>query len=291
VSYPAPSANALDEGAESIAPPRLRAVTLGTRAAVVVSLEDLACGWNQYNNPTVRRVSAKDSTRLGLNLITYITAENRFAKFLSKTQDVAGPSVRPREQLAFVQLIHDGNWNPNPSAVPLFLKELASNTSVAVQFERKAMGLKDPSLFDYPLLYMTGTWDPRLSDEEAALLHRHLLNGGMLIADAAAGRQEFDAAFRGLCKRLFPESPLKPLPADHPLYASFHRITALKLNHQADPVAPAVEAVMVNDKPVILYSRYGLCDGWAHEFSAYARSFTTEGALKLGTNLVVFAMQ
>jgi hypothetical protein len=291
VSYPAPSTSALDQGAATIGPPRLRAITLGTRAAVMVSHEDLACGWNRWNNPTVKRVGAKDSDRIGLNLITYITAENRFAKFLSKTQEVAGPSIRPREQLVFAQIIHDGNWNPNPSAVPLFLKELASNTSVAVQFDRQTIQLKDPSLFNLPMLYMTGTWDPRLSDQEVALLHRYLCNGGVLIADAASGRGEFDAAFRALCRRMFPDQPLEVLPADHPLFSAFHKIDMLRLNHQDDPIAPVVEAVTIDGRPAILYSRFGLSDGWAHEFSAYARGYVTPDALKLGMNLVVYAMQ
>ncbi len=291
VSYPIPSNNPLDEGAETVDRPRLWAVTLGTRAAVIVSHEDLACGWNQWNNPTVKRVGAKDSTRLGLNIITYVTADHRYAKFLSKTRDVAGPSVRPRQQLIFAQLVHDGNWNPNPSAVPLLLKELASNTSVAVQFVRKSMPVKDPALFEHPLLYMTGTWDPNLRRDEVVLLRRHLTNGGILIADAAAGRLEFDTAFRALCKELFPQQPLTPLPPDHSLFASFHQIDQLHLNHETAPVTPTLEAVIVNDRPVILFSKFGLSDGWAHQFSAYARAYTATDALKLGTNMVVYAMQ
>ena len=160
IHYPALATSALDEGSVAVGPPRLTGITLGTRAAVIVSREDLASGWNHWNNPSVARVSPEDSTKLGLNLVTYIAAEQKLATFLAKTRDVVGPSVRPRQQVAFVQLIHDGNWNPNPSAVPYFLKELGSNTSVAVRFERKTTELKNPSLFDYPLLYMTGTWTP-----------------------------------------------------------------------------------------------------------------------------------
>jgi len=291
VRYPVPASNPLDEGAEEVGPPRLQAVTLGTRAAAIVSEEDLACGWNQWNKPDARRVHAEDATRLGLNLITYVTAENRYAKYLSKTRAVTGPSVRPRQQLAFAQLIHDGNWNPNPSAVPLFLKELASNTSIAVQFERETLQLKDPTLFEHPLLYLTGSWDPAFSREERALLRRYLTNGGVLIVDAAAGRQEFDAAFRSLCHELFPEQPLTQLPTDHLIYKCFHTIDQARLYHETEPVAPGVEAVMFGERPAILYSRVGLCDGWAHQFSAYARCYTTEDALKLGTNLVVYVMQ
>ncbi|MFQ5805231.1 MAG: DUF4159 domain-containing protein [Phycisphaerae bacterium] len=291
VRYPVPASNPLDEGAEEVGPPRLQAVTLGTRAAAIVSREDLACGWNQWSKPDVKRVHAEDATRLGLNLITYVMAENRYAKYLSKTRTVTGPRVRPRQQLVFAQLIHDGNWNPSPSAVPLLLKELASNTSIAVQFERKTLQLKDPTLFEHPLLYMTGSWDPGLTRQERALLRRYLTNGGVLLVDAAAGRQEFDVAFRGLCEELFPEQPLTPLPADHLAYKCFYTIDKVRLHHETEPVAPSVEAIMLGDRPLILYSRFGLSDGWAHQFSAYARCYTTEDALKLGTNLVVYVMQ
>lgn len=291
VRYPVPSGNPLDQGAEQTDRPRLRGVTLGTRAAVIVSYEDLASGWQEWHNPGVIRVHAQDSTRLGLNLITYVTAEHRFARFLSRTREIAGPSIRPREQLVFPQLIHDGNWNPSPSAVPFFLKELGSNTSVAVRFERKALQVKDPTLFEHPLLYMTGSWNPSFSREEVALLHRYLSTGGTLLADAAAGRTEFDNAFRALCRSLFPDARLKPLPADHPLFTCFHQIDKLTLHHEKEPIVPVIEAVVLDGRPMVLYSRYGLGDGWAHQFSAYARCYTTTDALKLGTNLIVFLMQ
>ncbi len=291
VRYPLPSDNPLDTGAAGTGPPRLRAITLGTRAAVIVSLEDLACGWNEWNNPRVARVSAADSTQLGLNLITYVTAEQRYARFLAETREIAGPSVRPRQQLTLVQLIHDGNWNPNPSAVPFFLAELASNTSIAVNFKRQTMEIKDPSLFSQPLLYMTGSWAPNLSSEEIALLRRFLTNGGVLIADSAAGRAEFDRGFREMCAALLPDHPLRRLPADHAVFTSFYSITQLRANHKPDPIEPELEGVFVGGRPLIIYSPLGLSDGWARQFSAYARAYAAPDAVKLGTNLVVYAMQ
>ncbi len=291
VRFVSSPAEGTDAGTVETDRPRLRALTLGTRAAVIVSFEDLASGWNEWNSAGVLRAQTEDATRLGLNLITYVTAEHRLARFLARTRDIAGPSDRPREQLVFPQLVHDGNWNPNPSAVPFFLKEVASNTSIAVKFERKTMALKDAALFEQPLLYMTGSWDPGLKPEEVVLLRRYLLTGGTLLADAAAGAAEFDVAFRALCKTLFPDVPLAPLPAEHAVFRSFHAIEKLALHHENEPVAPLIEALLIDDRPVILYSPYGLGDGWAHEFSAYARCYTTTDALKLGTNLIVYAMQ
>jgi hypothetical protein len=277
-----------DPGSEM---PRLRAVTLGTRAAVIVSREDLACGWNQWDNPRVSRYSPTDSARLGINIVTYVTAELRLAKFLSRTLDLEGPNVRPRQQLAFAQIIHDGNWDPNPSGIPFLLKEAASNTSIAVSFERRQFQLRNPDLFAYPLLYLTGTWDPKLGADEVAILRRHLVQGGTLLADAASGRHEFDLALRRLAKELFPDAALQKLPADHPLFRAFYRLEKLSVNHEPRPVAPIVEAVLLGERPVILYSPLGLSDGWAREYSAFARCYTTEDSVRLATNMIVFAMQ
>jgi len=291
VGYPTPSPDATVEGPVVHDRPRLRGIELGTRAAVIVSYEDLACGWNKWNNPTVKRVDPTDSTRLGLNIITYVTAEQRFADYLTHTRKVSGPSLRPRQQLVFVQVIHDGNWNPNPSAVPLLLKDVASNTSAAVQFQRRTMELRNPDLFNYPLVYMTGTFDPQLSRAERAVLHRYLTNGGVLLADAAAGRNAFDQAFRELCKQMFPDKSLEPLPEDHALYKAFHQIEQVAVNHEPGERQPRIEAIMLNDRPAVLYSPLGLSDGWSRQFSAYARCYEARDALKLGTNLVVYAMQ
>ncbi len=292
VRYPAPAAAAVfDEAPAAEGEPRIQAIELGTRAAVILSYEDLACGWNQWNNPTVKRVSPADSTKLGVNIVTYVTAEQRLAKFLAETREVAGPTVRPRQQLSIVQLMHQGNWNPNPSGLPLLLKEVAGNTSIAVKFDATTLPLRDATLFDHPLLYMTGTYDPALGRDEAAILHRHLQSGGTLIADAAAGRRDFDEGFRKLCAAMYPDHPLTPLPPDHPLFKAFAPITSAKVNHEPDAVQPRIEAVVVEGRAVVLYSPLGLGDGWAHQFSVYARCYETKDALILGQNMVVFAMQ
>jgi len=162
---------------------------------------------------------------------------------------------------------------------------------MTVKFERRQLELKSPDLFTYPLLYMTGTWDPNLRPEEVAILHRHLVQGGTLLADSASGRSEFDMAFRRLARDLFPGQPLARLPADHPLFASFYRIEKLSVNHEPDPVRPDVEAVLLGDRPVILYSPLGLSDGWARQYSAFGRCYATEDSVRLATNMVVFAMQ
>jgi hypothetical protein len=271
--------------------PRLMGITVGSRAAVIVSMEDMACGWNQWNNPAVERMKADDSTKLGVNLMTYVSAEMRLAKFLARTQELSGPNVRPRGQLALAQIVHDGNWDPNPSALPSFLKTIASNTSVAVKFDHVNVRLNDPSIFNYPLLYLSGQWDPKFSAEERAILHRYVSAGGTVLIEDAGGRQEFDLAVRGMLKATFPEGELVRLPRDHPVFESFHTIRSVHVNTEEKEAEPVIEAIMVGDRPGVLYSPLGLSDGWAGLHSAYAKCYSGEDAMKLGTNLLLYVMK
>ncbi len=270
--------------------PRMRAVTIGTRAAVIVSYEDMACGWNQWDNPNVKRYSIQDSTAIGANIMSYVLGEMRYGQFMARTHEISGPSIAPRRQLVFAQIIHGGNWNPNPSGVPYLLRALAETTSLNVRFERNQFELMNPDLFAYPLLYMTGTWDPDLSDAEKAILRRYLREGGSLLVDSASGRLEFDLAFRKLTGELFPEAGLRKLPENHALFKVFHKIETLHVNHEVEPVPPEIEGVFINDRPVILYSPLGLSDGWAPQYSAYARAYESNESLKMTANMIVYLM-
>ena len=75
-----------------------------------------------------------------------------------------------------------------------------------------------------------------------------------------------------------------------PLYQCQYKIDKLHLNQRTDAVGPVVEVLMVNDHPAMLYSKYGLSDGWARS-SAPLPILHHGDAITLGTNLVVFAMQ
>jgi len=81
---------------------------------------------------------------------------------------------------------------------------------------------------------------------------------------------------------------LKP---DDPLFTSFHKIEKVSAHHEPQPIQPAIEAIVIDGRPAILYSKFGLGDGWAQQYDAYAKCYAPADAVKLGTNLVIYAMQ
>ena len=67
-----------------------------------------------------------------------------------------------------------GQWDPHPRASIPLMQEVRLRTSVETQDERQALTLRDPALFAYPFLYMTGErgFEP-FTNEELEILRRY----------------------------------------------------------------------------------------------------------------------
>ena len=124
----------------------------------------------------------------------------------------------------FAQLIHEGDWDPDPSAVHNLLKFARDNSTLDVKFKRENVQPDDPKVATHPLLYITGHYEFAWTADEAAALRRYLKAGGLLLADACCGRLAFDAAFRREIAKVLPDNRLERLPAEHPIYHSLHDI-------------------------------------------------------------------
>jgi hypothetical protein len=117
----------------------------------------------------------------------------------------------------------------------------------------------------------------------------------MLLADACCGRQGFDAAFRREMGRVLPGKELQALAADHPLYSARFAIQSVRysdLVREKVPglVRPSLEGIAYDGRLVVVYSRFGLGSVWDEYERPYARSYSPADALRLGTNVLVYAM-
>ena len=90
-------------------------------------------------------------------------------------------------------------------------------TSMKVNPDGRVVKLSDPALFDYPFLFMSHPEAMLLSDEDAAVLRRYLLNGGALMADDLWGERSWET-FEFQMKRILPGQGWVELPMEHPLF-------------------------------------------------------------------------
>jgi hypothetical protein len=195
----------------------------------------------------------------------------------------------------FAQVKHGGDWNPDPSAVHNLLKYARDNSTLEVKFKRQDVELSDPKTASYPLLYMTGHREIQLTDEEVSRLAGYLQAGGMLLADACCGRMAFDMAFRRELGRVLPQNKLERLPLDHPVYHCHYDIGAVdytpRVREDFGPFdTPELEGITLDGRLAVVYCRFDLGNGWEQFPHAYSYGVKEEDALKLGTNVVVYAI-
>jgi hypothetical protein len=190
-----------------------------------------------------------------------------------------------------------GQWDPRPQATLPLMQEVRLRTSVETRDERQVVTLRDPALFSYPFLYMTGerSFTP-FSDEELVILRRYLLFGGMLLIDDARGTkgQDFDASVRREMPRLFPDRSLKILPPDHTIFRAFYLIRTVG---GVRMVNPYLEGINVEDRTPLVYCQNGLGAAWERDYLGNWVSICHPGgeaqrleAFKLGVNCVLYAL-
>ncbi len=276
-------------------------IDVGWRTVLIYSEYDLGCGWDPrtplktcpaYQNDHVTDLWTRE---LGTNILTYVLANRRMAPASAEaTVYTAGDELKG-SSFTIAQVIHAGQWNPDPSAISALLKDVKDTTDVPVSFRIENIKLTDPDLFSHPFLYLTGRNNFKFSDNEVKNLRFYLLNGGFLLADSADGREVFNAAFRREIKRVLPELQLSPIPLNNPLYSAYYKIQ--KVNYSAaiqvkdgELTTPRLQGITINGNLAVVYSPYDLRYGWNFNGHPYRRGYTPEDSRRLGVNIIVYAL-
>jgi len=278
-------------------PPYLEAVYLGCRPAIVFSPIDLNCGWDVINNPIMGGIlyHQNDATALGVNVITAVLANMEYARAWGTERMFHEQADATRGQLVIAQVVHDGDWDPTPSALPSLMKHMRANTTLDVQFKRQTADLATVDAFKHPVLYITGLRDFAFNDAEIARLRNYIESGGVLVADAAAGRRAFDEAFRREIKKVLPKSELTTLPLSSPIYQMPYKVRQVEyadLLKQQEPGlnAPTLQGITIDGQLAVIYSPLSLSNGWERLGFAYNRGYADDDAVRLGVNIFAYAL-
>jgi hypothetical protein len=117
----------------------------------------------------------------------------------------------------------------------------------------------------------------------------------VLVANSCCGRKAFDDAFRREIARVLPDQKLGRIPLEHPVYRSVYPIqkvdyTPLALHDHPGLDTPALEGISIENQLRVVYSPYGFVNGWSGAPNPYAREYSGNDALRLGINILVYAM-
>jgi len=284
-------------GISGSAPPPLEGIDIGCRTGVVFSPYDLSCGWDMHTHQQCSGVYAEDALKLGANLIAYATATKAMGASLAESRVYVDQEVSRADKFRIGQVMHGGQWNPDPAGLSTLLDTVSGTSSMKVSFATQPLKLDGEQLTSFPFIYMTGHTDFALSNAEVAALQKYLKAGGFLMADACCGRKAFDAAFRRELKRVLPEHKLETLDPRHPLYSVHYKVGAVNYSQAAvvqgkvkSPGPAALEGITVNGELAVVYSPYDMGCGWELKPHPYGIGYESADAVKLGVNTVMYAV-
>lgn len=270
----------------------------GCRTSVIFSPKDIACLWDLANVPE----QSDEAFRLGTNIAAYATGmeplpDKLDAVRLVETRREEADVVPARGAVHIGQLMHNGDWRPNPKAIPNLAEYLHSQLAVDVVPAYEPLEATDPRLAQHPILYMTGHYTFELAPEHVDALRKHLERGGFLLANACCGREAFDTAFRKLAEQLFPDQRLERLPPDHPIIAGRPGVPLTTIEYRAAIKAEQpglrevqLEGITLEDRLVIVYSRYSLDCGMDGHKCFACRGIEHEDALRVAGNILLYAL-
>ena len=124
------------DGTRNVDKPCLEGISVGCRLGVIYSPADLTCGWDGHDHPRGTRVVMDQARQIGANYITYLLGNYQLGRFLSSTKVYHEAEAPTRDDFVLAQLIHEGDWDPDPSAVHNLLRYARDNSTLEVKFNR-----------------------------------------------------------------------------------------------------------------------------------------------------------
>ena len=278
------------DGTEYTDAPSLESIDFGCRSGVIFSPCDLTCGWDGHEHPRGTRVAIDQARQVGANLVTYLFGSFQLGRFLSTTKVYHEAEAPSRDDFVFAQLVHQGDWDPDPSAVHNLLKHARDNSTLEVKFKRRNVRLADPETATYPVLYMTGHHDFHWNEESGRLRALGWRPAAWLVADACCGRMAdavFAASWPGPAEpagAVVGRPSALPPPQRHSaggLHAAGPRVTMARSTRRwrASPRRPPGRGLQ----------QFDLGNGWEHSPPLQPRVERRIGPGD-GTNILVYAV-
>jgi hypothetical protein len=197
--------------------------------------------------------------------------------------------AQARLTIARVKYDGGGDWYANRTAIPNLLTALAERTSLAIERVEAKVSLTDAELFDYPMLYVTGHGEIKLTDAEIARLREYIARGGFVHIDDNYG---LDTSVRRELTKLYPDRPLVDVPLSHPIYHVVYDFPrGVPKIHEHDGKPARGYGVFIGKRLAIYYSHSSdLGNGWEDVGTYTDPPELHEQALRMGVNLFVYAV-
>ncbi len=168
-----------------------------------------------------------------------------------------------------------------------FLIEAEKKSAISTSRRFHAVKLAGDSIYEFPLVIMTGEGDFQLSDAERESLRRYVERGGFLLASAGCSSTEWDRAFRREMAAVFPRHPLETIDMSHPIFHTVDDIGELRARHGTP--RPLV-GVSIGGRLGVVYSQDGLNDSPHSTGCCCCGGNELENAIEINVNILAYAL-
>jgi hypothetical protein len=285
------------------------------RTSVVYSPKDLSCYWElarpargtSYPTSVEKQIAAAQA--IGANVLAYATNRELREKLDIPSVLAQAPERQSssRATLQIAKLRHGGGSDDAPAALGNLLRTAEQHVQLAVDVERRHLAATDPTLPDYPILFMHGRRAFGWTTAERQSLAAYLAAGGVLMADAICASPEFAESFRHEMKAIFPDRPLEPIAPTHRMFTAelggydLGRVTIRDPERQVaeggplraklEQTAPRLEGINVADRYVVIFSPLDISCALEYHASLECKGYIKEDAAKIGVNVILYALQ
>ncbi len=209
-----------------------------------------------------------------------------FLFFLSQP---AVSQVSGEFEIARVKYRGGGDWYNDPSALTNLIGYAKNQIPISIAEKYKDVSIGSSDLHSYPFLFLTGHGNIAINSSEASNLRDYLDNGGFLFIDDDYG---IDEHARKMMKQVFPDEDFIEIPFAHPIYTNVYKFdNGLPKIHEHDNQSPRGYGLFRNGRLVVFYAyESNLGDGWADPEIHNNPASVRQQALRMGTNILVYAL-
>lgn len=189
------------------------------------------------------------------------------------------------QEIALLKYSGGGDWYANPTSLPNLIKYCNQNINTKIKPKNAIVTPSSSDIFSYPYVHATGHGNVVFSPSDVENLRNYITSGGFLHIDDNYGMNEY---IRKEITKLFPNSELVEIPANHPIFQKPYPFPAgIPKIHEHDGKRPQAFGIFIDNRLVLLYTfETDLGDGW-EDADVHNDPFEVrEKALKMGANIL-----
>jgi hypothetical protein len=221
-----------------------------------------------------------------------------FVRIAYSSPSPTSPAARAAAPGEDANALRAGSWATDyPEAEFQFSRQVEERLRLTAA-DSKILTLTDPTLSQYPMIYLVEGGRMRLGGEEVATLRDYLVGGGFLVVDDFWGAEEWVALVAEL-RRVFPDRPIIDLPADHDVFSAFYPISSrpavpgfVEFRSGRAAAEPRYRGILADDGRLmaILLFNMDFGDAWEHIDDPDYPVESSRSAVAMGINSLVYAL-